>query len=224
MSKYTVEIRRIIDLYGREEVESWFKDYELEDFLTTEEIKVIEDRGTWSKDKLATKIVDYYFMREIGFETPALFKHKAKVKMLEIMEEKLPLIYSSSIKYDPLVNVDYTETYSRNINDTGSQSSSSINNSSGLTINNNTPQSNINKESILNGKYASETQAGESTSSVSDNSNSQTNSNETSSKNVKGNSGVSATAQAMIKQYRNNIRAIDKEIIEELNILFMGIF
>lgn len=224
MSKYTVEVRRIIDLYGREEVESWFKDYELEDFLTTEEIEVIENRGTWSKDKLATKIVDYYFMREIGFETPALFKHKAKVKMLEIMEEKLPLIYSSSIKYDPLVNVDYTETYSRNINDTGSQSSSSINNSSGLTINNNTPQSNINKVDILNGKYASETQAGESTSSVSDNSNSQTNSNETSSKNVKGNSGVSATAQAMIKQYRNNIRAIDKEIIEELNILFMGIF
>lgn len=224
MAKYTIELRKIIDLYSREEVENWFKDYDLKDFLTDEEIQVIEDRGTWTKDKLATKIVDFYFMREIGFETPALFKHKAKVKMLEIMEEKLPLLYSSSIKYDPLVNVDYTETYNRNINDRGTQSSSSRNNSNGLTINNNTPQSNINKADILNGKYASETQAGESTSSVNDNSNSETNSNETSSKNVKGNSGVSATAQAMIKQYRQNIRAIDKEIIDELNILFMGIF
>ena len=41
---------------------------------------------------------------------------------------------------------------------------------------------------------------------------------------MKGNSGVSATAQKMVEQYRDNIRAIDYEIIKELNDLFMGLF
>ena len=36
----------------------------------------------------------------------------------EIMEKKLPLIYSASIEYDPLVNVDYSETFTRAINNT----------------------------------------------------------------------------------------------------------
>ena len=39
-----------------------------------------------------------------------------------------------------------------------------------------------------------------------------------------GNSGVSATAQKMIEQYRNNIRAINREIIDKLSILFMGLY
>ena len=111
MSKYTFELRRVIDFFDRNTVEGWFKDYELTDYLTQDEIDVIEERGTWSKDKLAKKIVDHYFMREIGFETPALFRHYVKVTMNEIMEQKLPLIYSASIEYDPLVNVDYSETF-----------------------------------------------------------------------------------------------------------------
>ena len=54
------------------------------------------------KAKLAKKIVEHYYMREIGQETIGLFKHYAKVTMQELMEEYLPLIYSSSIQYDPL--------------------------------------------------------------------------------------------------------------------------
>lgn len=212
MAKYTIEIRRLCDIYTRETVEGWFKDYELTDYLTSDEIGVITDRGTWNKDKLAKKIVDYYFMREIGLETPALFIHYAKIKMENIMESKLPLIYSASIEYDPLVNVDFTTTVSRQVNDTGS------NNSSGLTINSDTPQGEVTKANILAGNYASSTQGGESTNS------STSQSIESSSSRTKGNSGVSATAQKMVEQYRQNIRAIDYEIIKELEPLFMGLF
>ena len=74
MSKYTIELRKVCDIYTREEVESWFKDYDITKYLTNDEIKVITDRNTWNKDNLAKKIVDYYYMREIGQETPALFK------------------------------------------------------------------------------------------------------------------------------------------------------
>ena len=216
MAKYTFELRRLFDFYTRDTVEGWFKDYQLSDYLTADEIAVIEDRGTWSKDKLAKKIVDHYFMREIGFETPYLFQHYVKVAMNEIMEKKLPLIYSASIEYDPLVNVDYSETFTRAINNTLNSSD----NASGLTVNSTTPQGEISKATILAGKYASSTQAGESTNQSATAGNTQ----ESSTKAVKGNSGVSATAQKMIQQYRENIIAIDTDIINELNDLFMGLY
>ena len=221
---YTAQLRFLINQLGREEVESWFKDYELSDYLTPEQIEVIEEAGIWSKDKLASKIVDHYFMREIGYETDNLFKHFAKVYMNEIMESKLPLIYSNSIEYDPLVNVDYTETYNREIGTTGNNSSTSTNNASGLSVNSDTPQGQINKNEILQGKYATNTGASESESTINDNSESTTNTDENYTKRVKGNSGVSATAQKMIEQYRQNIVAIDKDIIEEVGKLFMGIY
>ena len=218
MSKYTIELRELFTpikynppLYTREEVEEFFKDYNLIEYLTPEQIDVIESTNVWSKDRLARKIVDHYYMREIGQETIGLFKHYAKVTMQELMEEYLPLIYSSAIKYDPLVNVDFTETFERTANNTGNA------NSSGLGVASDTPQGRISKTGILAGDYASSTSASENeTSSTSD-------SAEEYTKRVKGNSGVSATAQKMIEQYRANIRAIDREIIEKLEPLFMGL-
>ena len=223
MSKYTMELRELFTpikfnppLYTKEQVEGWFKDYELSDYLTSDQIDIIEEAGIWNKDKLAKKIVNHYFMREIGQETIALFRHYVKVTMDELMEEYLPLIYTTSIQYDPLVNVDYTETFSRtaNVESTGES------NSSGLGVLSDTPQGQISKSAILQGSYASSTNANEN--EVSSSSGSDTTEDYT--KHMKGNSGVSATAQKMIEQYRNNIRAIDKEIIEKLEPLFMGLY
>lgn len=231
MSKYTIELRKLFDsefysppLFDRTEVESWFKDYTLTDYLTEEEVNVINSRGVWSKDKLAQKIVDHYYMREIGFETPYLFKHYAKIYMQEAMEKYLPLIYSASIKYDPLVNVDYTETFTRNIDNSSNGESSSTSNSSGLNVNSDTPQGEITKANILAGNYASSTGANENEISDSTTSSTLGNTKEDYSKKVKGNSGVSATAQKMIEQYRQNIITIDKDIIKDMDILFIGLY
>ena len=255
MSKYTFELRELFEpikfnppLYTREQIEGWFKDYQLTDYLTQDQIDVINHGGIWNKDKLARKIVDHYYMRESGLETIGLFKHYAKTVMQELMEEYLPLIYSASIEYDPLINVDYTETFGRTIANTGSNNSTSNNNSSGsssssstntgssLNIESDTPQGQITKTDILAGNYATKTSANENTSSITDTTttentsnntgsmNTTNNTNEQYSKAVKGNSGVSATAQKMILQYRENIVAIDRKIIKELNILFMGLY
>lgn len=212
MAKYSTELRRIIESRTEEEVLSWFQDYELSDYLTDEEIAVIEERGTWSKEKLARKIVDHYYVREIGFETVGLFKHQVKVAMQEIMEEKLPLIYSASIEYDPLVNVNFTESY------TGSNSGSSTSNSEGLTVNSDTPQGQINKANVLAGTYAS------STSGTDMDDTTTTSGSETYTKTTRGNSGVSATSQKMVQQYRENIIMIDRDIIKDLSSLFMSIY
>ena len=163
-------------------------------------------------------------MREIGYETIGLFKHYTKVYMREIMERYLPLIYSNSINYDPLVNVDYTETFTRNITGSGESESNSTNNASGLSVNSDTPQGQISKANILNGNYASNTGASETESSITDSTTNSNNTDENYTKKVKGNSGVSATAQKMIEQYRKNIIAIDEQIIKELDKLFMGLY
>lgn len=232
MASYTIELRRICDIYGRDTVENWFKSYNIEDYLSPSQIEILTKAGLWNKEKLAKKIVDHYFMREIGFETPALFEHYAKVEMQEIMEYYLPLIYSTSIEFDPLVNVDYTETFEREIEGSaenqGSSNSSSNNTSSGLSVNSDTPQGQISKQNILNGSYASNTTATENEGSISDETSTKnsgsSNTLENYSKRIKGNSGVSATAQALIKQYRDIVKAYDKEIIDKLNSLFMGIY
>lgn len=231
MSKYTFELRELFEpikfnppIYTRQEVEGFFKDYELSDYLTQEQIDVINNAGIWTKDKLARKIVDHYYMRESGLETIGLFKHYAKVIMQELMEEYLPLIYSASIQYDPLVNVDYTETFNRQAENNGESNSTSNNSSSGIVVGSNTPQGQITKANVLRGDYASSTSANENEANIEDNTTTSGNTNEEYIKKVKGNSGVSATAQKMVLQYRENIIAIDRKIIKELNILFMGLY
>lgn len=224
MARYTIELRNLINMVGEDEVKSWFTDYELEDYLTAEQISVIEAQGVWTKDKLAKRIIDHYFMYEIGFETPALFKHQAKVAMQEIMEEKLPLIYSAAIEYDPLVNVDYTETFDRESSSQSDSNSSSTSDSSGLTVSSDTPQGQISKSNILGGKYASSTGANENESTISDTSSNTGSGNESYTKHVKGNSGVSATAQRMVQQFRENIIMINRDIINDISTLFMGVY
>lgn len=232
MATYTVELRKLCDLYGREEVENWFKDYKIEDYLTPKQIESIEKAGLWNKDKLSRKIVDHYYMREIGLETPELFKHYVKVTMQEIMEDYLPVIYSNSIEFDPLVNVDFTETFEREIegeaSNKGKSNSESASSSEGLNINNDTPQKRITKQDLQTGAYASNVNQSDTQSNINDITNTENNgtssSKEISKRHQKGNSGVTATAQALIKQYRETIRAVDREIIEKLNVLFMGIY
>ena len=224
MAKYSIQLRNLIELVGEETVKSWFMDYELSDYLTAEEIAVINERGTWTKEKLAQMIVDHYYIYEIGFETPALFKHQAKVAMREIMEEKAPLVYSAAIQYDPLVNVDYTETYDSTSNSQSQSNSTSTTGTSGLSVNSDTPQGQINKEAILNGSYASSTGANETESNINDTSSNTGSGNESYTKRIKGNSGVSATAQKMVQQYRENIIMINRDIIKDIETLFMGIY
>ena len=232
MASYTMQLRKVIEYFGREEVENWFKDYDLSHYLTPSQIEQITKFNVWSKDRLAEKIVDNYYMREIGFETPALFKHYAKIEMKKIMERYLPKIYSNFLEYDPLSNVDFTETYTREIagqtQNQGTSNSTSQNNASGLNVNSDTPQGQISKQNILTGSYASQTNASETESEIEDNTTTEnqgkSNTIETFTRHEEGDNGVIITNQRLVKEYREIIVAIDEEIINELNCLFMGIY
>ena len=215
MAKYTMELRKLCEIFGKQEVENWFKSYNLEDFLTPSQIEILLKDNVWSKDKLAKKIVNHYYMREIGFETPALFKHYAQTTMEEIMEEYLLKIYTKFLEYDPLSSVDYVETFEREINtedegklttnnssslqgSSSSTNSSSLitdneinqstqttvnNSNSSLEVNSDTPQTNISKQNLLNGSYASSTSARENSETNNTTSTTNTTNNTSSSEN-----------------------------------------
>ena len=220
MSKYTISIRELCTYFTRPTIESWFKDYNLTDFLTNEQIEIINSTGVWNKDKLASMIVDHFYMKEIGYETPELFRIMVKSRLNELMGYYLPIIYTTSIKYDPLVNIDYTEDYDRDMENTGSSTNNA--NSSGLAVNSDTPQGQISKDEILKGKYASSTTASESTGTTRDDVTS--NETEKGSRRRHGKDGTITTYQKMIKEYRDTIFNVNNEIIKELSSLFMGLW
>lgn len=228
MAKYTMELRRIVDIFGRDEVESWFSSYNLADFLTPEQIAQINKYNVWSKEKLASQIVDHYYMREIGFETPALFKHYAKLTMNELMGSYLLKIYTQFLEYDPLSSVDYTEEYTREIEGSseGSSNSNSQNSAEGFNINNDTPQQKITKQNLDSGIYASSTNQSETSSQIQDETNTEASSKtvEKYTHSMKGDNGVIVTNQYLVRQFRELATNFNLEIINELNKLFMGLY
>lgn len=236
MATYTMELRKVIEYYGRDEVESWFSSYELSDFLTPEQISQIQKYNVWTKEKLAKQIVDHYYMREIGFETPALFAHYAKVTMNELMGSYLLKIYTQFLEYDPLSSVDYTEEYTRTIDSeqnsssSGNSNSSSQNSAEGFNINNDTPQQKITKQNLNSGIYASNTNQSETSSQIQDSTNTNSDS-EGSSKtlekythSMKGDNGVIVTNQYLVREFRELATNFNLEIINDLNKLFMGLY
>ena len=228
MATYTMELRKVIDYYGREEVESWFSSYNLADFLTPEQIQQIQKYNVWTKEKLAKQIVDHYFMREIGFETPALFKHYAKLTMNEIMGSYLLKIYTQFLDYDPLSSVDYTEEYTREIEGSseGSSNSNSQNSAEGFNINNDTPQQRITKQNLDSGIYASTTNQSETSSQIQDKTNTEASSKtvEKYTHTMKGDNGVIVTNQYLVREFREIATNFNLEIINDLNKLFMGLY
>lgn len=85
MSDYTVTLKRVCDVYGKQSVLNWFKSYSLYDYLTIDEVSTIGYLKVFSPDTLAEMILNHYYFSEIAFETPEMFKHFVITKLREIM-------------------------------------------------------------------------------------------------------------------------------------------
>lgn len=105
-TRVTVELRDIVS--GEHPVNIW--DFEYDGFYQGDEKKTFEQ-----------KVIDHYYMRQIGFETVGRFLHEFRTRIREIMPYYKQLY--SSIKLmegieDPFGNVDMTETFSQHTTDT----------------------------------------------------------------------------------------------------------
>ena len=120
MSKYTAELRTIID-----------NNFDIFDFEYTRDPKSI---AILSNENLQKGFIDHYYFREVGFETLERFKHKLKTQWLESIEnfDKLLVAYSQSIntKTNMSSNTQNTSVYNdtpKNALDFGTESSHASN-------------------------------------------------------------------------------------------------
>ena len=104
MSKYTAELRTIID-----------NNFDIFDFTYTRDPKSI---AILSNENLQKGFIDHYYFREVGFETLERFKHKLKTQWLESLGEldKLLVAYNESI--NPKVNMSSNTQNTSIFNDT----------------------------------------------------------------------------------------------------------
>lgn len=217
-SKVTIELGDLID-----------SGFELWDF----------DYPSYYKDEEKTafekKVIDHYFFRQIGQETPGRFKHYFKTRIREIMPYYIELYKSAEfLSFDDdgvLKSYDLTETFEEDREDSGSSESSvsttrNDTNSADLTRKfSNTPQGSV---SNLD-NYLTEATVEDNTVTVSGSDDSEASGSSSSSGKVThtlrrvGNIGVQTLGEELTKN-RNAILNIDKMIIEELSDLFLGVY
>lgn len=82
----------------------------------------LNDYPIWDesyRNTLNAKIIDRYLFREIGFETPTMFKFYLNRTMNEIMPYYNKLYETTIYKYNPIYNADYTVEEQRTKKDVG---------------------------------------------------------------------------------------------------------
>lgn len=202
MSKYTTTIKSLIDNNF---------DFQLNDYPIFDE----NYRATLNKN-----ILDYYYISEIGFETPALFRHFLK-NTLNIIMPKYNAIYNAQLTLlqNSLGNVDLTETLEREVeNEASSESSSSGNNKN---LFQDTPQGQLASTDLEDQKWATNLTLNQN--SVSDETSSDGNTTENYTKTLLGSNGKKYNIEIYTKMV-DNFKSIDQMIINELADLFMGVY
>ena len=157
------------------------------------------------------KFLDRFLFDEIGAETVARFKHNLRTTLNEIMPYYTHLYETTIYEYNPILNYDLQEVIIRDVSNEQEEEGT-------------TTDSNKNYDTPINfnGNYKN------SPSNINDNENTNNISrrglvSEVHKRNTKGNIGV-MTTQDLIMKERDIIINIDKLILEELNILFMGVY
>lgn len=169
---------------------------------------------------LNKKILDHYYMNEIGYETAELFKHFLNARMNEIMPYYNDL-YNNQEKLinDTLENVDLYESSTRNNTNTVNTESSSTNNNK--TLFQDTPQGQIDFTDLENQKWATNLTMNKS--GINDESSSNGENNEEYERHVHGNNGKDYKIKMLI-DIKDNLLNIDMKIVDDLKELFMQIY
>lgn len=227
-SKVTLELREMLD----SGVDLW--DFDYPTYYQGEEKKAFEQ-----------KVIDHFYLRQIGAETVGRFKHFFRRTVREIMPlyiqryQSVDLMKDSEIR--PLDNYYMVEDYES----TGTQEATGESSGSGSrdgsirgkdsTVHSDTPQGvlafdlDVEGASVETLGYASDTNqqishnvTGE-TSTATESSSQTGNSAETHKLTRRGNIGVTTYSQ-LLEGYRQTFLNIDMEIIDDLEICFLGVY
>lgn len=122
MAKYTTQVRSICEsLSGLEESKGYSQ---INTIIAESRDQIFEDYPIFDENYrvvLNTKILKHYYTREIGMETFGLWKHFLNTRLNEIMPYYNKLYNSELLNFNPLYDVDYTKTGTREGNETGTE-------------------------------------------------------------------------------------------------------
>jgi hypothetical protein len=177
---------------------------------------------------LNSKILNHFYENEIGFETPALFRHYLNTTLDEIMPFYNTLYVKQKALLDNLednVNIkeDYKSTSTSKTNSSSNSQSTGSSNSKNLFQD--TPQGELDTTDLDNQTYATNVTFNKDNTSNSINDSSNTSGNGTNDyiKLVTGNNGARYNFE-IINEIKNNLLNIDMMIINDLNSCFMQIY
>ena len=211
MSKYTTELRYLI--------ETGF-DLELTEYPIFDEAY---------RNVLNTKLLNYYKFREIGMETPALFREYLKRSMDDIMPYYNQLYKSELIEFNPMYDYEKWEDSTRDVSGTGTNEGNTegVSNATNKDVFSDTPQGLLGLANIDGDVYAT---------TVNRNRNDSINNVSQSSENVitqldkyvnhvHGNTGMK-NYSILLQDFRKTFLNIDSMIINdpEITNLFMGVW
>lgn len=120
MSKYTTEVRFICEQkaglegsVGASDVDevlskSWNK-------VVTSNFAIFDEAY---REKLVTKVLKHYYLREIGAETAGVWMLWMNTKFEEVMPYYNQLYESAKLKFEPFYDVDYTRSSQRDVTET----------------------------------------------------------------------------------------------------------
>ena len=168
---------------------------------------------------LNKSILDYYFMYEIGFETPYLFRHYLKTKMNLIMP-KFNALFEAQAKIlaNPLGNVDLVETLERDVS--GNANSTSVSQGKNKNLYQDTPQGNLSSTELENQQWATNLTLNQN--DINDTSRSNTDTVENYTKHIIGNNGRKYNVE-IYQKLVSGFESVNQQIINELGDLFMGV-
>lgn len=167
------------------------------------------------RGSLNAKIINHFYMREIGFETAGLFVNRLNTKMSEIMPYYNQLYNSALLKIDPFQTYRFEQTKTE---------TEKTDNSTGFTtstknVSSDTPQGLLSIGDIEDEIYASSASIGN------DKSNTEYDGTRNRLESISASGSLAGTSfSKLLKEYRDTFLNIDMQVIAELEELFMMIW
>ena len=248
MSKYTTELRwpieQALDSQGLPHTEgSWPEVYEM---LGLSDYPIYDESH---RQELNDKIIRRYYFREIGFETMELFSWHVRSHMHEVMPYFNELYKTVGLIDNPLYTRDmsFTETWGRDETETGSTTrdgtssstshtdTSATSTSTDRNVFQDTPMNGLDTGAIQDADYAT-TVTLDNGSTTSESEREDTSSGTTSDKGTSDRtgrfdgtrehreSGYDRPQAETLLTYRKAILNIDLDVVDSLNVLFMGLW
>lgn len=222
--QYTISVRWIVESYSQE----------TPDITTDQKIAIALpkifnfDFPIYDESYRSTfedKLIRHFYFHEINITSIGRWKFMLREKLNLIMPVYNKMYEAVAIKYDPLIDTQMHETYTRNNNLT-SDSSTNGNVTQKDTSNNSQVYSDLPQTTLHGGDYATNSTQNEGTANSTQNASQTANATSNNKETYEhDNTGFSSRSQqALLMEYYESLRNVDEMVFNELRELFMLIY